>query len=109
MRNVEIVGEPRNCGVCGERKTHRVVDGVYTCLICFEAQAENEPEANPPGEATTAEAPEQVVEQPAEGAGFDEGAEKPAEGVGFGSYLCPQCKVTHKAGSKVHKRHLKLL
>ncbi len=35
--------------------------------------------------------------------------EPPDEGKGFGDYLCPQCKVTHRAGSKVHKRHLKLL
>lgn len=42
---VMIVHEPRLCGVCGERKTHRVVDGVHTCLICFEApQAPEKPE-----------------------------------------------------------------
>lgn len=34
---------------------------------------------------------------------------KPAEGQGFGDYLCPKCKVTHRAGSKVHQSHLKLL
>jgi len=28
---------------------------------------------------------------------------------GFGNYFCPKCQVTHKAGSKIHKRHLKLL
>lgn len=36
-------------------------------------------------------------------------SEPPAEGDGFGDYACPQCKVTHRAGSKIHKRHLKLL
>ena len=34
-------------------------------------------------------------------------SEPPAEG--YGDYLCQKCKVTHRAGSKVHKRHLKLL
>jgi len=36
-------------------------------------------------------------------------ATPPAEGQGFGDYLCPKCNVTHRAGSKIHKRHLKLL
>ena len=38
-----------------------------------------------------------------------EPAPAPDEGRGFGDYPCPECKVTHRAGSKIHKRHLKLL
>lgn len=83
---VETVDEARLCGVCGERKTHRVVNGVYTCLPCFEAMPE---------------APAEVTQTPKPKA--------PDEGEGYGDYLCPKCKVTHRAGSKIHKRHLKLL
>lgn len=61
-----------------------------------------EPETVPaPGLETAAPAPD-TSEKPSE-------PKPPDEGKGFGDYLCPQCKVTHRAGSKVHKRHLKLL
>ena len=62
-----------------------------------------EPEAKPDSVATTETAPEPEV-------GVEAAVSEPkAEGEGFGDYLCPECKVTHRAGSKIHKRHLKLL
>jgi len=70
------------------------------------AEVQNSGKAIGPTEAPAEALVEIPVESPAETT-----TEAPAEtGPGaIGDYLCPQCKVTHRAGSKVHKRHLKLL
>jgi len=53
------------------------------------------------------------IEKMAERHKLEQGGETepgpPDEGQGFGDYLCPQCHVVHKAGSKIHKRHLKYI
>ena len=53
--------------------------------------------------AASGEAPPEV---PAE---VTQTSEKPDEGKGSGDYLCPKCNVTHRSGSGVHRRHLKLV
>jgi len=78
----------RLCEVCGENKTERLMDGGWgemlpVCSACLASGRWKELlSAKPKTEPKT---------------------------EGFGDYLCPQCKVTHRAGSKIHKRHLKLL
>ena len=75
-------------------------------VVSPSAEAESEPEPipelvpEPPPVAT--ETPTKPVEEVAS-------TIPPDEGKGFGDYLCPKCKVTHRAGSKIHKSHLKLL
>ena len=83
------------CVICKENETGRLMDigggkKVPVCTDCLTSGRWREP------------LPVPVEPEPA-------ATEPPDEGKGFGDYLCPQCKVTHRAGSKVHKRHLKLL
>ena len=75
--------------------------------------SETEPFVAAPGEALPETAAPTPPEEPSEGEGEPSAVEppKPKEKLvptGFGDYLCPECKVTHRDGSKIHKRHLKL-
>ena len=93
------------CGVCGENMTGRLIEGIPVCGRCFVEGGLNLPKNkkilkkvyDSPYKEPAVSTPKPVVSEP------------PAEGEGYGDYLCPKCKVTHRAGSKVHKRHLKLL
>lgn len=67
-------------------------------VVSPSAEAESEPEPLPEAPETPTKPVEEVAS-----------TIPPDEGKGFGDYLCPKCKVTHRAGSKIHKRHLKLL
>lgn len=79
----------RLCVVCKENETERLMDEGWgemlpVCTRCLASGRYRELKPPKPSKPKT-------------------------EGEGFGDYLCPQCKVTHRAGSKIHKRHLKLL
>lgn len=93
--------ELRLCAVCGLTETGRLMDGGWgeklpVCGECLKSGRWRE--LLPKPEKPKPEKPK----PPAQG-------KVPVESEGFGDYLCPQCKVTHRAGSKIHKRHLKLL
>lgn len=82
----------RLCAVCKEKKTERLMDGGWGEMkpVCGECLRSGRwKELLPP--------------KPSKPSAF-----KPSAG-GVGDYLCPKCGITHKAGSKVHKRHLKFL
>jgi len=90
------------CALCKKNEADRVIHGVPICDECFVEGRYDLPETHiklieMSGRPMPVSA--QVKAQ----------AKAPAEGQGFGDYLCPKCKVTHRAGSKIHKRHLKLL
>ena len=85
------------CALCKKNKTGRLIEGVPVCGRCYLAGQYNLPE----NQAKLAEG-DLTEPAPAPSA-------KVNEGEGFRDYLCPQCNVTHRAGSKIHKRHLKLL
>ncbi len=75
------------CAVCKENETGRLMDGGWgekkpVCTECLRSGRWRELLPPKPSKPKT---------------------------EGFGDYLCPKCKVTHRAGSKIHKRHLKLL
>jgi len=87
------------CGLCGEKETGRVIEGVPVCDKCFVDGGLNLPS-------------KKIILRKVNDSPYVELGSEPVvktEDQGFGDYLCPKCQVTHKAGSKVHKRHLKLL
>ena len=98
------------CGVCGETETGRLIEGIPVCGRCFVEGGLNLPKNqkilkkvydSPYKEPGTPDEPTTVSKPP---------VSKPAT-EGVGDYLCPKCpgNVTHRAGSKIHKRHLKFL
>jgi len=78
------------CVVCKKNETARLMDGGWgeKLPVCGECLRSGRwKELLPPDADTSGKTPE------------------PQQG----DYLCPKCKVTHRVGSKIHKRHLKLL
>lgn len=120
------------CKICGKSETDRVIHGVPICDECYVEGRYDLPETHikliemsgrpmpvkpskPAPKPKVAKPKPTVTKPPATAEGTtppspESAAKEPtAKDSGFGDYLCPKCKVTHRVGSKVHKRHLKLL
>lgn len=110
----------KTCAICRKNKTGRLIKGIPVCGECFLEGQYNLPEnqellrerlrARGEAEKAAKAGKPKVASQPKQPA--DQPESKPEEqsdrGI-VGNYLCPKCQVTHKFGSKIHKRHLKLL
>lgn len=104
------------CVICKKNETGRLMDRGWgeklpvcgECLVSgrwrelLPAPVEPEPQAPEEPAPEAGQSGAEAVAPPAED-------QAPDVGVPIGDYLCPKCKVTHRTGSKVHKRHLKLL